>query len=246
METETKRVALVTGASGGLGLETARQLANKGIAVLLTSRNAEEGQAAADSLRSDKLSVEYHRLDVTSEEDIESVFQLVMKEYGRLEILVNNAGVRLDPGWPVVEENIPIASALKVDPQVLRDSYEINTLGAYRLCQRFIPLMQEQGSGRIVNVSTMMGQLSTMNGGWPGYRVSKVALNGVTRVFAKELEGTNVLINSASPGWVRTKMGGPNAPLSVEEGADTIVWLATLPDGGPSGGFFEARREIAW
>jgi len=123
---------------------------------------------------------------------------------------------------------------------------ETNTYGAIRMIQRFVPLMKQQNYGRIVNLSSGMGQLSEMNGGWPGYRLSKTALNAVTRIVADVLQGLNILINSVCPGWVKTDMGSPDAELSVEEGADTILWLATLPDDGPTGSFFRERQRIEW
>jgi NAD(P)-dependent dehydrogenase (short-subunit alcohol dehydrogenase family) len=123
---------------------------------------------------------------------------------------------------------------------------DINTLGPLRLIQAVVPLMRRQGYGRIVNVSSMLGQLAHMGGGYPGYRMSKAALNALTRIVAAELGSGNIKVNAMHPGWVRTDMGGPSAPRSVAEAADTIVWLATLPDDGPTGLFFQDRRPMAW
>ena len=158
-------------------------------------------------------------------------------------MLVNNAGVFLDPGWQGTPGD---SSALLADPETIRKTFEINTLAPLCLIQKFVPLMKKQGYGRIVNVSSGMGQLAEMEGGFPGYRISKTALNAVTKMIAAEVKETNVLINSLCPGWVRTDMGGKDAHRSVAEGADTIVWLATLDNGGPSGGFFRDRTAIPW
>jgi NAD(P)-dependent dehydrogenase (short-subunit alcohol dehydrogenase family) len=153
-------------------------------------------------------------------------------------VLVNNAGVFLDPYHP------PGNSVLDAHLDTVQRSLDTNLLGAVRACQALIRSMY--GEGRVVNVSSGMGQLPEMNGCCPGYRFSKVGLNALTRILADELQDTWIKINSVCPGWVRTDMGGPNATLSVEQGVDTIVWLATLPDNGPSGGLFRERRSIPW
>jgi NAD(P)-dependent dehydrogenase (short-subunit alcohol dehydrogenase family) len=232
-------VALVTGANRGLGLETARQLATKGYRVILTARNEPAGIAAAERLQGDGLDVSYHALNVTDEAAVERLRQHVIDSFGRLDALINNAGVFPDPTPGTAESSI-----FEAKPEPLRTGFETNTLAPLRLCQRLIPLMQ--GQGRVVNVSSGMGQLSEMNGGCPAYRLSKTALNAVTRIFADELSGTGVKVNSVCPGWVRTDMGGPEAELSVAEGAAGIVWAATLPDDGPSGGFFRHGKPIDW
>ena len=242
----TERVAIVTGGNRGLGLETCRQLAQRGLRVILTSRDEDNGKGATEQLVAEGLPVEFELLDVMRAEAIDRVRDAVLERHGRIDVVVNNAGVLLDPGWPVIKENMAEASVLKTPLDTVRLTMESNAYGALRICQRVVPVMKDQDYGRIVNVTSNMGQLSTMQGGWAAYRISKVALNAVTRVFAAELEGTNVLINSVSPGWVKTRIGGEGAPLSVEEGVDTIVWAATLPDGGPSGGFFRERQSIPW
>jgi NAD(P)-dependent dehydrogenase (short-subunit alcohol dehydrogenase family) len=156
-----------------------------------------------------------------------------------LDCLVNNAGIFPDP-----EPGSPGTSIFDADLDTIRRGLETNALGAIRVCQALIPLMK--GRGRVVNVSSGMGQLSEMNGCCPAYRLSKTALNAVTRILADELRGTGVKVNSVCPGWVRTEMGGPDATLTVEEGARGIVWAATLPEDGPSGGFFRHGEPIAW
>jgi NAD(P)-dependent dehydrogenase (short-subunit alcohol dehydrogenase family) len=234
--TNSDKIALVTGANRGLGLETCRQLAKLGITVILSSRDSRQGKQALHGLETAGQLV-FHPLDVTDEDSIAQMATFIREQYGRLDILVNNAGIFPDK----IEK-----SALDTPVDTLRATMETNLYGPFRLCQVFIPMMQKNNYGRIVNLSSGMGQLSDMNGCCPGYRTSKTALNAVTRLFADELKGTNVLINSVCPGWVRTDMGGSNASRSVEEGADTIVWLATLPDDGPSGGFFRDRQTIPW
>lgn len=233
-----KRIALVTGANRGLGLETCRQLAKKGILVLLSSRSAEKGQVATQQLKSEGLEVVYLQLDVANPTSIDHAFEFVSKEFGRLDILINNAGIYWDESYESPLLTTPI--------DTIQTSLETNTYGPIRMIQKFVPLMKKSPSGRIVNVSSGMGQLADMNGGSPAYRLSKTALNAVTRITAAELKGSDILVNSVCPGWVRTDMGGPEADLTPAEGADTIVWLATLPPEGPTGGFFRERKTIEW
>jgi NAD(P)-dependent dehydrogenase (short-subunit alcohol dehydrogenase family) len=232
-------IAVITGAYRGLGLETARQLGKLGHRVVLTARREREGTAAADGLTAAGADTRFVPLDVTSVHSVHALRDLLERDYGRVDVLVNNAGVFPDPNSGGSESSIFAA-----DLDTVRTAFETNTLGALRLCQQLIPLMH--GRGRVVNVSSGMGQLSDMNGCCPGYRLSKVALNAVTRILADELQSTNVKVNSVCPGWVRTEMGGPNATLSLEEGARGIVWAATLPDNGPSGGFFRQGEPIPW
>ena len=232
-------VAVVTGAYRGLGLETCRQLAEHGYRVVLTARREVEGQAAAARLADRGLGVRFRALDVTDTASVQRLRDNLKDEFGRIDCLVNNAGIFPDPA-PGNEA----ASILQADIDTVRLGLETNTLGALRVCQALIPLME--GNGRVVNVSSGMGQLSEMNGCCPGYRLSKTALNAVTRILADELLGTGVKVNTVCPGWVRTEMGGPDATLSVEEGARGIVWAATLPDDGPSGGFFRHKEPIDW
>jgi NAD(P)-dependent dehydrogenase (short-subunit alcohol dehydrogenase family) len=234
------KIALITGANRGIGLEVAKQLAKTdGIVVLLGSRDLTKGKRALESIKGAKEeNLEAIKLDITDSGNIDSMAKNVRDKFGRLDILVNNAGILLD------ETDYPS----KTNLDVARKEFETNVLGAWKLCQVFIPMMKKRDYGRIVNMSSGSGQLASLKEDLyaPGYSLSKASLNALTIMLARELKGTNVLINSMSPGWVRTDMGGPSAPKSVEEGADTAVWLATLPDGGPSGGFFEARKKIDW
>jgi NAD(P)-dependent dehydrogenase (short-subunit alcohol dehydrogenase family) len=234
-------IAVVSGAARGLGLETCRQLGRLGFRVLLTARDHARGMAAAEALRRDGLDVVFYPLDVTDTHSVQALAGHLEREYNRLDTLVNNAGVFLDPMPP---EDPSASSLFRAQIATVRYSMETNAYGPMRLCQALIPLMR--GHGRVVNVSSGMGQLTEMNGCCPGYRFSKAALNVLTRILADELRDTGIKVNSVCPGWVRTAMGGPHAERTVDEGADTIVWLATLPDDGPSGGFFRDRRPIPW
>ncbi|MGB7930697.1 MAG: SDR family oxidoreductase [Gammaproteobacteria bacterium] len=239
--TDQSPIAVISGASRGLGFETCRQLGRRGYRVLLTARDHGRGKASAETLQREGLNVEFYPLDVTDADSVQGLAEHLEREYGHLDVLINNAGVFLDPMPP---EDPSASSVFRADIATLRYSMETNAYGALRLCQALIPLMR--GHGRVVNVSSGMGQLSEMNGCCPGYRFSKAAINVLTRILADELRDTRIKVNSVCPGWVRTEMGGPNADRSVEEGADTIVWLATLPDDGPSGGFFRDRKPIPW
>jgi len=232
-------VAVITGAYRGLGLETARQLAAQGHRVVLTARREAEGRAAAERLAAAGQDVRFAQLDVTAAESIRALRDMLKRDYGRIDLLVNNAGIFPDPS-----PGSPAASIFEAELDTIRSAFETNTLAALRLCQQLIPLME--GRGCVVNVSSGMGQLSEMNGCCPAYRLSKTALNAVTRIFADELQGTDIRINSVCPGWVRTDMGGPDATLPVEEGAHGIVWAATLPADGPTGGFFRHGERIPW
>jgi len=237
-------IALITGANRGIGLEICRQLArHKNITVILSSRDENKGKAAWGELASEGLRCEYRVLDVASEQSVKQSVDAVIHEHGRIDILINNAGI-----FPDTQDNSAsgTTSIFQAKIETMRRGMETNVYGPLLLCQRVIPHMKHNHYGRIVNMSSGMGQLSEMNGGCPSYRVSKTSLNALTRIFADELKGTNVLINSMCPGWVKTDMGGPNATRELPEGADTAVYLATLPDGGPSGGFFRDRKPIAW
>jgi NAD(P)-dependent dehydrogenase (short-subunit alcohol dehydrogenase family) len=231
--TEDGRVALVSGANRGIGREIVRQLAEKGITTILGSRDEEKGRTAAEGMNGN---VVVKRLDVIDEDSVYRLASFVEDEFGRLDILINNAGIANDSGQRGVD----------ADLGSVREALEANLFGAWRLCEAFVPLMQRNGYGRIVNVSSGMGALNDMGGGSPAYRVSKTALNALTRILASELRGSGILVNSVSPGWVRTDMGGSDASRSVEEGADTPIWAATLPDNGPTGGFFRDRRPVSW
>ncbi|MFI5305921.1 MAG: SDR family NAD(P)-dependent oxidoreductase [Polyangiales bacterium] len=231
-----ERIAAVTGANRGLGLATCRALAQRGMRVLLTARNAAKAEAAASALRAEGLDVTGTALDVASDAEVEAFAGFVKQRFGHLDVLVNNAGAIFEKGR---------SASANVAAEVLAHAFDTNTLGAYRLTRVFLPLMNQSGYGRVVNVSSGMGGITEMGGGSPAYRVSKAALNALTRIFHAEATG-NVKVNSVCPGWVKTDMGGPGASRSVEQGIAGIVWAATLPDDGPSGGFFRDGKPIAF
>lgn len=257
-----RKIAVVTGAGRGIGREVARRLAEQGQEVVLTSPNRSEGRSAASELLKQGGEVTFHLLDVVNDKHIRALREFVLKEFGRIDVLVNNAGVMFDAGRSKVEGLIARRlktvqkrldfgegpGILEVDMSIVRATLEINTLGPLRMCQTFVPLMMEAGYGRVVNVSSTLGQLSAMTDEErvPAYQLAKTALNAVTRMVADAAAGTNVAVNSVCPGWTRTALGGPDAPQSLEEGAETIVWLATQPDGGPTGGFFRDKKRIKW
>jgi len=230
---ENGRVALVSGGNRGIGLEVCRQLAERGITVVMGSRDAEQGRTAAAKLPE---GVIVQQLDVSDPESVERISRSVEEEFGRLDILVNNAAISNDEGQ----------SGVDADLDRVREALEANLLGAWRLCEVAVPLMRRNGYGRIVNVSTGLASLEDMGGGSPGYRVSKTALNVLTRILASELRGSGILVNAVNPGWVQTDMGGSGATRTVEEGAEALVWAATLPNNGPTGGFFRDREPVAW
>ena len=229
-------VALVTGGNRGLGLETCRQLARQGHRVILTSRAGESAERAAAPLQAEGLDVLPQALDVASGESIRRAYTDVMRVAGRVDILINNAAILRGDGQSVFDSDL----------ETFREVLETNVLGALEVSRAFAPAMAERGFGRIVNVSSGAGQLATMTTYAPAYSLSKAALNALTRLMAGALQGRGVLVNSVDPGWVRTDMGGPRAPRSLAQGVDTIVWLATLADDGPSGGFFHDRERIPW
>jgi len=234
------RVAIVTGANRGLGLETSRQLAQRGYHVILTGRRMRKVQAAVKSLHSQGLiKTEAALLDVTEEENTRTLVRNVMARHGRIDVLINNAGQAFNDSFMATQ------SVFDVRPATVLKAFENNTLGAYRLTRAVLSHMNTAGYGRVVNVSSGLGQLTGMEGGWPAYQISKTALNAVTRLFAAEATG-NVKVNSVCPGWTRTDLGGPEAERSVEEGAAGIVWAATLPKRGPNGGFFRDGKRLAW
>ena len=232
-----KRVAVVTGANRGIGFEVSRQLARHGMRVLLACRDAAKGEAAAERIRYENGDAQVVVLDVTDGASVASLAKYVRDHFGSADVLVNNAGILIDP---------PGSRMLESSLDTYRETLEVNLFGPLQLCLALVPAMRESGYGRVVNLSSGLGQLSEMGAGTPAYRISKTALNALTRTLAAELAGTNVLVNALCPGWVRTDMGGRSASRSVEQGADTAVWLATLPDGGPSGGLFRDRRPIPW
>ena len=236
-----EKIAIVTGGNRGMGLETCRQLGRLGFKVILCCRDPQAGEHAAAKLRDEGSSVEAFRLDLTRAEDIAALVMYARRNLRRVDVLVNNAGIYLEVSGTTVKDRI---SAFDARLEVVRAILETNLIGPFALSQGIIALMRDQGHGRVVSVTSAMGQLSDMGGGAPGFRLAAVGINGMTKVFAEELRGTDVLVNSVDPGWVRTR--SPNATRSVEEGVATTVWLATLPEGGPSGQFFRDKQPLPW
>ena len=230
--------ALVTGGNRGIGFEICRQLGQKGIHVFLGCRKIGLGRAASKKLQQEGLSVDPCLLDVTKPASVARARDHLKKKSCMPHILVNNAGVLLDSSFDT--------SFFKTPESLIRTTMESNLLGPLRLCQAFVPAMKKRNYGRVVNMSSGAGQLVDMNSGFPAYRFSKTAFNALTRVLADELKETNILVNSMCPGWVNTRMGGSEAPRTPAQGADTAVWLATLPASGPRGGFFRDRESIPW
>jgi len=234
----TVKVALVTGGNRGMGLETCRALAQQGFQVLLGSRSLDAGIEAATEIGSD--SIEPIKLDVTSPADIAAVAQFIGANFGQLDVLINNAGIMIDG------DQGRSTSICAADADVVEETLRANTLGPMMLINALMPYLDKVDDARIVNISSGMGQLSDMGGNNPGYRLSKAALNAMTRIYAAELDPAKFSINAVCPGWVRTDMGGDNAELSIEQGVDTALWLATSPDARRSGGFYRQREAIAW
>jgi NAD(P)-dependent dehydrogenase (short-subunit alcohol dehydrogenase family) len=228
-------VALVTGANRGIGLEVCRQLGRRGHSVILTSRDAAKGRAAAETLRREGIEVHVLALDVADDRSVKDAAGAVERSPGRLDVLVNNAGILYDT-WQ---------RAAAADVAVVREAFETNTLGPWRVTQAFLPLLRRSGHGRIVNVSSGAGALASMDGETPAYAMSKAALNVLTMMLAAELRPSRILVNAVCPGWVATDMGGTGG-RPVAEGAAGVVWAATLPDGGPTGGFFRDEQPIPW
>lgn len=236
--TET-RVALISGANRGIGLEIARQLSRLGVVAVMGSRDLEGGKRAQASLAGEGLQPDLVALDVTDAASIADAVAETRQRHGRIDILVNNAGILLDgPSSGLGVEN--------VDPALVKRAFETNLIGPLMLIQAVAPIMRAQKYGRIVNLSSGLGQLSEMGAGWPAYRISKTALNALTRMASAELANDGIKVNAMCPGWVKTDMGGPDAERPVEQGADTAVWLAMLDDAGPTGGYFRDRAPIAW
>lgn len=232
-----RRIAIVTGGNRGIGLEIARQLMRDDVFVVIGARDAGKGRRAVEELRAFGDNVESFTLDVNDTRSVRRFVDHVARAHGAPGILVNNAGV-----YPEAFD----ATVVDTPTAIWRETLETNLLGAVRMCREVVPRMRKLRYGRIVNISSGLGQLQKMTAGSPAYRVSKAALNALTRTLADEVAGSGILVNSMSPGWVQTDMGGTQAPRSVEEGADTAVWLCLLPSTGPTGQFFRDRKAIPW
>ena len=223
-------IALVTGASRGIGFEVARRLAERGATVIVTGTTDRSAEGAAKKIPGSRS----HVLDIADRRSVRGLAQWLASEFDRLDVLVNNAGILLD------EET----GALETDPEVFETTMRTNALGALLLTQAVVPLLRASPGPRVVNVSSGAGQISSMTSYAPAYSVSKAALNAITVLLAHALPEARV--NCVDPGWVRTDMGGSGAPRGVAEGAETVLWLASLPLGGPTGGFFKDKKRIPW
>ncbi|MGG7618492.1 SDR family oxidoreductase [Bacillus coreaensis] len=234
--THVKQVALVTGGNRGIGYELVKQLSLNGFKVILASRDREMGNKAVQKLKELHLDVSCIEMDVTNHESITQAAITLNEQYGRLDVLINNAGVYLD-------ENEKL---LAMDPIILDKTMATNFFGVYHVMRSFMPLMEKQGYGRIINISSEYGEMSEMSSpGVGAYKLSKFALNGLTRLVAEETKG-DIKINAVDPGWVSSDMGGPSAPRTPREAAESILWLATIGPDGPNGGFFRDGKQIPW
>lgn len=239
-----RRIILITGANRGIGFETARQLGKAGHTILLGARTATKAEDAAARLRQDGIRVDPVIIDVTDSDSITKAVEYITNQYGKLDTLINNAAIELD-GW---------MPASQVPLEVWRRTFETNFFGVVAVTAAFLPLLHRSEAGRIVNLSTAMGSLTLQaDPNSPiydikktAYDTSKTALNQYTVHLAYELRNSSIKVNSAHPGWVQTELGGPNAPMGVEDGAETSVWLATLPLDGPTGSFFHHHDPLPW
>ena len=244
--TESKKIALVTGANKGIGFEIARQLGSQNITVLVGTRDQARGEAAVQTLRAEDINAVLVQLDVTDQASIDEAAAFVEQTYGRLDILVNNAGISVRE-WGTPPSQLSLAD--------LQKTFATNVFGVFAVTRAMLPLLRHSQSGRIVNLSSEMGSLS-MNSDADSsiaqlpptlaYNASKTTLNALTVFFAKELRDTPIKINSVSPGYVSTDLNGHSGYLSTEQGAKTPVAFATLPADGPTGGFFGANGQIVW
>lgn len=239
-----QQVALITGAYRGIGLETARQLARRGLIVIIGARDEDKAAGAADLLQSEGLDAHPVRLDITEAGDIAALPQYVENNFERLDVLVNNAGV-------IRDREVRVAST---DINLWRQTFEANVFGLVAVTHAVLPLLKRSPAGRIVNLSTNLASLTALSDPSfgiqdvvaPAYVASKAAVNAFTVALANELRRTPIKVNAAHPGWVKTAMGGDTAPMDVADGATTSVWLATLPADGPTGGFFHGTKPYPW
>jgi NAD(P)-dependent dehydrogenase (short-subunit alcohol dehydrogenase family) len=229
----TRKIALVTGGNRGIGKEIVRQLANKDFRVILTARDSKTGAQAASSIKGD---VRFIALDVGNDQSIVQAAENFSKESDQLDVLVNNAGIYPDDGFNI----------LTAPRELLTETFQTNTFGAIRVIQAFLPFLSRAHQARIITLSSGYGELGGLSAKVPSYCLSKLTLNGATIMFDQVLRHRGIAVNSVCPGWVRTDMGGSNATSSVEEGADTAVWLATDAPHSLSGKFFRRRGEIHW
>jgi NAD(P)-dependent dehydrogenase (short-subunit alcohol dehydrogenase family) len=246
MSSANTKIALISGANKGIGFETARQLGKLGITVIVGARDLAKGEEAAAKLKQAGIDARAIQLDVVAAADIQAAAAYVEKEFGVLDILVNNAGIST--------ETLGEDSTLKVSAADIRKTFDTNFFAVINLTNALLPLLRKSAAGRIVNVSSILGSLTThADVNSPYYTrkmfasdASKSALNAYTIHLAASLRDTKIKVNSAHPGWVKTDLGTSAAMLDVEEGAKTEVTLATLPDDGPTGGYFHLGKTLPW
>lgn len=226
-----QKVILVTGGNRGIGLEICRQLAKLSHKIILGSRDLDKGVKASKRI---KVPVVVKKLDVTDGDDIINLSQDIESEFGRLDVLINNAGIYIGK-----------KGVIEADLNEVKQTMDTNFYGPWNISQAMLPLLRKSKNGRIINISSGMGARSDLTGGYAGYRMSKVALNALTIQMSNELKGEGISVNAVSPGWVRTDMGGMAAPRSVKKGAETAVWLATV-ESVPTGKFLRDKKEIEW
>jgi NAD(P)-dependent dehydrogenase (short-subunit alcohol dehydrogenase family) len=244
---KAKKIALITGANKGIGLETARQLGKLGVVVLLGTRDLKKGEAAAAELVKEGIDARAIKLDVVNDADRTAAAKSIEQEFGRLDILINNAGVLLD-------EDRPNNRTSTTSAELLRATFETNFFAVVALTQTLLPLLRKSDAGRIVNLSSILASLTlhatkgspVYNSKTFAYDASKAALNSFTIHLAHELRDTKIKVNSAHPGWVKTEMGGEGAMMEIVDGAKTSVLLATLAEGGPTGGYFHMGDSLPW
>jgi len=244
MQSSNQRIALVSGANRGIGFAIADRLARQGLTVIIGARNEQKGLEAKKQLVNKGLDVHFTLLDVADVTSIMAAVGRMNDTFGRLDVLVNNAGIEIDAETGVLE--LPLG--------ILQKTLTTNAFGPLLLSQGCVPIMNRHRYGRIVNISSTLGSLTdivnpesnNVEVQSSSYRLSKIVLNGITALLAKELRGKNILVNAVCPGWVRTDLGGPRAPLLPEQAAETPVWLATLSDDGPTGCFFREHQTIPW
>ncbi|HEY1080547.1 MAG TPA: SDR family NAD(P)-dependent oxidoreductase [Bdellovibrio sp.] len=235
-----KKIAIVTGANRGLGLATSEALAQRGFKVIMTMRNPDKAQSTINNLKMKNADVVVMNLDLSQEKSINEFAEQIKKEYGFVDVLINNAGILID------SEDGGNSSLFKTKASTIQKTFATNTIGPFLLMQKIFPMMKQEGYGRIVNVSSGMAQLSEPQTASAAYRLSKTALNMATNLFASEVGDSDICVNAVSPGWVKTDMGGPHADRTVEQGIKGILWAATLPKGGPNGGFFRDGEALPW
>lgn len=230
-----KKRIVVTGGNRGIGHEIINQLGKAGHEIILAARNIKDGTKTADDFKNEGFDVQYRELDLANAKSIKAFAKSLYMDFDKLDVLINNAAVFLDNG----------KSSLSVEMEIIQKTMQINLYGPMDLSKTLVNLMKGSDDGRVINISSSLGSFNEMEGGYTGYRLSKVGLNAFTKIFSADLSDTKIKVNSMCPGWVRTAMGGEAAPRSVEEGADTAVWLATA-DEIPNGMFLKDRQKIDW